>query len=140
MPPPDVNATEEQRIYERIDKDEISISQGFAPMINVMTDLELIRGARNHDARLGKRRLDARRSGLVARDTKLLESDLPRLAPAQKLLREPVTARDACGMMAAALRSRNQKGRILGQIANRQGKFKESERALLNAAGLPKST
>ncbi|WP_416881180.1 tyrosine-type recombinase/integrase [Marivita sp.] len=89
MPTPDVIAAEEQRIYERIDKGEISISNGFAPMINAMTDLELMRGARDHDARLRKRRLDALRSGLVARDTKLVESDLRRLTSAQKLLGGP---------------------------------------------------
>ena len=89
MPTPDVIAAEEQRIYERIDKGEISISNGFAPMINAMTDLELMRGARDHDARLRKRRLDALRSGLVSRDTKLVESDLRRLTSAQKLLGGP---------------------------------------------------
>lgn len=76
---------EEQRVFRRIDKGEIS-SSDFIGMINAHTDLELMLRARTFDANNRTRRLAGLTSALVSGDVKLIEDDLSLFVTKNRLL------------------------------------------------------
>lgn len=78
---------EEQRVFRRIDKGEIS-STDFIGMINAHTDLELMLRARKDDATNRARRLSSLTAALVSGDAALIEQDVKEFVARNRLLVE----------------------------------------------------
>lgn len=85
MPTQEEIAAEEQRLYRRIDKGEIS-SADFIGMINAHTDLELMLRARKDDATNRARRLARLTSALTSGEVGLIEADVQDFILQNKLL------------------------------------------------------